>query len=313
MTTKDLKAFETLFGISHLRGPHSTGLMTYNTSKFQKKRPVKIKKALGPSPLFIQKENSGPVMDNMLDSIFNEVMMGHCRYATVGNINVDNAHPFDTGSLVSAQNGTLIDGAYTKDKEKTDSQMMFEDMEVRGIKPVLDGLSRFSAYAISVFNKKSKTLTFARNDDRELALGISKDRDVMFWASESAMLRFIAARHKINLEYYDFTPGEIFSVQIDQISHKKHSFWDVEEVKPKPIWSTSTTTTEDKKAPWDDPLIFDHEEWCSTCGQVLWGRMIEQSERVVFDKMEYFTCRECVEAGIRDAERQRVKKEKEKN
>jgi glutamine phosphoribosylpyrophosphate amidotransferase len=305
ISTKDIDAFETLFGISYLRGPHSTGLMTYNPSKGFRKKPIQINKRLGPSPSFLQADSSKPFGDRQFGSIFTEVFLGHCRYATVGKIDIDNAHPFDTGKYVSAHNGTLIDLKYSKDDKKTDSQMMFEDMESKGISPVLEDLSAFSAYAVSIFNKQTKELTFARNSERGLSVGVSKSRDVMFWASELDMLKFMAGRsaHKIELEYYVFEPDKIYTTAVKDIKGKNHNFWSIEDIKPKPKSAIASGMAGDM---WD----VANDEWCSSCGQVLWGRMLESAERVVWNNQEYFTCRECVRAGMDNVEKINKKERK---
>jgi hypothetical protein len=71
------------------------------------------------------------------------------------------------------------------------------DMEYRGMIPVLSDLADNSAYAISVYDRESKTLLFATNGKRPLWFVTLKDRAVMYWASEAAILRFALDRRGV--------------------------------------------------------------------------------------------------------------------
>lgn len=141
-------------------------------------------------------EISKKVHPTLLNSVIPDVFMGHVRARTRGRNIGANAHPFYTKTLVGMHNGTLVDVKY-QHAEKTDSELMFQEMEYRGIIPTLTDLSENSAYAISVFERESRTLLFATNGKRPLWFVNLKDRPVMFWASEAAILRFALDRRGI--------------------------------------------------------------------------------------------------------------------
>lgn len=295
---KDLEGFETLLWLSALRGPHSTGVMTYTPNGGFNKPPIRIHKTLAPAPLFLLQEGRKKFEERVIRTVFTEVFMGHCRWATVGDVNENNAHPFDTGNLVSTHNGTLTDQEYSKDKTKTDSQMMFEAMEQKGVLSVLSGLNYSSAYAVVIFDKKKKTLTFARETERPLSCGISRTRRTMLWASETAMLEFINTKHKLDLEMYTFEPHKAYTVKISAISNKNHEFFQVEEIKRKSYTVLKHFSQGSAIDPWGG------EEWCCQCGTALWSRALDQAKKTVHDGVEYFKCRECLDSD------ERYKKEK---
>lgn len=136
------------------------------------------------------------VHPNLLETVNVDVIMGHVRARTRGRNVYDNAHPFYTKTLVGMHNGTLNDVQY-QHAVKTDSEMMFQDMEFRGIVPTLQNMNKNSAYAVSIFERESKTLIFATNGKRPLWFCNLKERGVIFWASEAAILRFALDRRGI--------------------------------------------------------------------------------------------------------------------
>jgi glucosamine 6-phosphate synthetase-like amidotransferase/phosphosugar isomerase protein len=103
-------AFKNLLIVDSVRGPHSTGVLTVNTS-----RDVKIVKASGdPFELLGTK-----AYENVM-RYANNVVMGHNRYATKGAINKTNAHPFDFEHVSGAHNGTLTTQGQLDDSKDFD-------------------------------------------------------------------------------------------------------------------------------------------------------------------------------------------------
>lgn len=153
---------------------------------------------------------------DLMDLTTNNFYVGHVRAATIGDINIDNTHPFETKKYVGCHNGTLIEKKYDHDK-KTDSELFLNDMDKNGIAKVLEDLDWHSAYAISLFEKKEGYLTFARNYHRGLFFAVCKDEDVLYWASEKSFLQFALIRKKIDHKIYEVKEEKIYSVHVDDI------------------------------------------------------------------------------------------------
>lgn len=134
-------------------------------------------------------------MEDILESVSIDVFMGHVRWATKGGMNSAQAHPYEFSGIVGAHNGTLRDKKY-EDKTRTDSDLMFEDVNRRGLETVLNELDPWSAYAITMYDKEQKKMYFARNDERPLFFAANRSRSVLYWASEKEMLEFALQRNR---------------------------------------------------------------------------------------------------------------------
>lgn len=207
----DVDIFKELLFVTSLRGMHSTGVMGARQTK--KGWTWAIEKEVLSSPEFIAKHN-----ESVFDSDHKcDIFMGHCRDATVGDINIENSHPFDTERLIGAHNGTLKEYRYRSDKTKTDSQMMFEEMSEKGIVPVLQDLHALSAYAISIFDKTSGQLHLARNIHRPLYVGLGTQFSLCIWGSDYHMLQLVADRGRLPVEIFRLEPNRLYSLDIDKI------------------------------------------------------------------------------------------------
>lgn len=142
--------------------------------------------------------------------------MGHCRSATVGEITDKNSHPFDVGSLVGAHNGTLV-GTEFKSPNKTDSELLFEKVQKIGLKESLESLTRWDAYAVSVYDKSSRVVTLARNDQRPLYIARGNKQDVLFWGSEWRMLELALARNGVDADIMSLATDTVHEFKIDEI------------------------------------------------------------------------------------------------
>lgn len=290
---KDLDAFRDLLWATSIRGPHSTGVYTYTPSGPASNKPHLLKKTLGPAPLFVLRDEVAKIEDTVIRSIYSQVFMGHCRWATVGDVTPENAHPFDTGTLVGAHNGTMKDTKYIH-KTKTDSQMFFEDMEKNGIEGVLDNVDYFSAYAVSVFDKRKKVLYFARNYERPLYVGVLKDRAVLYWASEMAALNFVADRktdRKIDFwKIFRLNPGDLYKIGLKDIKPGKEP-WTVMKIR-KPVTKAKNGVSL-SGMDWNLIYPMGDDDTCMGCGTWCFGKSAEKAKKIVFDGRERILCEAC--------------------
>lgn len=246
MIQQDITIFKELLYVSSLRGRDSTGIMVADTNR-PKDNHFVIKSGT-PSPEFIDDQSfkGGPWSYQGQN-----LMMGHCRWATVGDTSAENAHPFEFSQIIGMHNGTLEDMKYLYSKDKTDSEMMFQDMNARGIKTVLDELRWNSAYAVTIYDKKTRRLYMARNKRRTLYVGFNKMAGVMYWASEAHMLHLVAARNNITIDTYWLQPDLLYEINVNDIKIGNTAPWStiplVEKVAP-PVSNIHLPAKKQKKS-----------------------------------------------------------------
>ncbi len=241
---RHIQAYQDLLYVTALRGPHSTGVYAARTLRNKLTDHLRKDDCDAAHFLYLHGHPRGFLSDMSVD-----LFMGHCRYATVGKVNKQNAHPFVVGSLVGAHNGT-VRGKEFFSPNKTDSQMMFEKMESIGIKQTLETLTYWDAYAVSVFDKGSRTLTLARNTDRKLFLGIDKENDVIFWASEVQMLHLVAARNKIQLSCFALQPHTMYEIDLTKIQADNDKPYTTQEIKQDDYSLFGYSSDTNDRAPW---------------------------------------------------------------
>jgi hypothetical protein len=308
---KHREMFVDLLGVTYLRGKHSTGVFT--AQPLAKKDSMKIKKMVVSSPAFIDIDLNSKVGSILMDP-WADLVMAHCRYATVGEINQENAHPFVTDTLVGAHNGTLNDwwawGNKGVDEHKSDSQIMFERMNKNGVEEVLKDLTDTSAWAISVYLKKAKKLILARNKLRPLYVGFVKDAGVMLWSSEPEMLEFAASRNDIPMNIYHLEKNKMYVIDPFEVRKGEESPWKIVDVPPKvwtsQVWKGNTAVNSNNSMFVDDGIdwsagvpeiaIKDSDlsnEQCCTCDRQLTVKDVNNLTPVDVDGIKYFCCEEC--------------------
>lgn len=147
-----------------------------------------------------------------------DVMIGHCRAATVGVINEANAHPFKHGDLVMAHNGTIWSDVYNQNPTLTDSEQLVMACAQHGMVEGLEQLSFWDAYAITAVDVPKGSLFFAKNDQRPFWLALNKDRDVMYWCSERELLTMVLDRVGIkNYSVYTLDDEILHEVKVNEI------------------------------------------------------------------------------------------------
>lgn len=141
-------------------------------------------------------------------------MIGHCRYATRGALNAQNAHPYKEGDIILAHNGVISNFDALKDKEKhkhidVDSHLITALMNENSPIEVIERVE--GAYVFMWFNQKDRTFNIARNYQRPLYVGNNLDTTLLF-ASEEETLKWNAKRNKTPLKTIEMLQvNKIFS------------------------------------------------------------------------------------------------------
>lgn len=186
------KFFRDALIADQVRGPHSTGFYSVGSALLGSPEVKVLKKAFNAPDFLSFKE-----VDKAMDSIGSkQIVIGHNRWATVGAINHDTAHPFTHGSVTMVHNGTLD---YWADLEgsarfEVDSEAVCYALSVADDpKTVLEALD--GAYVLVWYDTRDHKLRIARNDDRPLHVAFVKGENTMLMASESGMLKWLAEKH----------------------------------------------------------------------------------------------------------------------
>ena len=183
-----IEAFETLLTFNQVRGDHSTGVGAIKPGG-----SCRVIKSVGP-PIYLQtmKEYDSFVNTSMIG------LIGHGRYATVGDITPNNAHPFNKEHIMGAHNGTLYtDTRKELDPDKkfgTDSEAFYDRVSKRGLESVMPIMT--GAWALTFFDKQKHTFNILRNHDRTLFYATVNGGDTLFWASEEGILMAALERTK---------------------------------------------------------------------------------------------------------------------
>lgn len=217
-------AFNQLLLINQLRGPHSTGVAHVPYGANQAKNVGVLKRVGPPSELF---ENVGYVS---AVNTGKKVLIGHGRFATVGEKTRTNAHPFQFDNIVGAHNGTIDWTArkhlkYERDYG-TDSEALYAELNEADPKDVLGKL--WGAWALTYYTPGNNRINFIRNKERPLSFCFTDDRKVLFWASESDMLKFVLGRLGIKRQEHEHEGVKsrpIWNFPVDQ-----HWSWEVPSV-----------------------------------------------------------------------------------
>lgn len=191
MKMKDV--FTDLLYVDTLRGGHSTGAALVKRVDSE----ILLEKAPVPGSFFVTTEP----YKKLLDNIGVKVMIGHNRYATIGDKTAANAHPFAFENVVGAHNGT-IDKFALKELAKadtfgTDSEAIFNSVNTIGLKATVEKLT--GAWALTFFDKKNNTINMLRNNKRPLFYAYTWDLETLLWSSEAEMLAWVVGRNNFKL------------------------------------------------------------------------------------------------------------------
>lgn len=252
----DKRAFEYMLKLDTVRGHHSTGIARVyenDRNKFDL-----IKEVGTPWDLLNSKgkeyyngSNSGTPAGAFI------ALMGHNRWATVGNINADNAHPFNSGNIIGAHNGTLPQHHRSKLEDfqhyETDSEAIMFNFDKNGVKDTISKID--GAWALTWYNIAEGTFNVLRNKERPLYYAWKDNGRTLFYASEPEFIYMAADRFNIKLkkvdgdEVFSFKENQWYKYKIEKVMNFSAANLEKEEVKGwtfpttgRTIYRTNTTT-----------------------------------------------------------------------
>lgn len=198
--------------VDQLRGPHSTGIAVVRNYD----DAILMAKAVGGVECLMETK----AYDEAIKT-FPKVMIGHNRFATMGKITRNNAHPFHFENVVGAHNGSLRNFKNLKGffDYPVDSQVLYNSINEDGLEHTLANIE--GAYALTYWDKKTKKMNFIRNTERPLYLALTKNEKTILWASESWMIEGIAERNNVELStIVGLDKDTLLTVEIPTIKNK---------------------------------------------------------------------------------------------
>ncbi len=204
-SSKDEDVFEELLYVDGLRGMDSTGCFSVT-----KKNQIHItKQAIDPG-IFFRTRSYKSFKDTIRNS---NIVIGHNRKATQGEIVSRNAHPFIDKKIVLVHNGFIANSECIDKESVVDSQSIITALADHPDEPV-KGLDRlWGAWAIVWYNYGTKKLYLARNNQRPLAIAHTPDR--IYIASEGDMLEWMLNKHHVNHQQpIELSPDSLYTVSV---------------------------------------------------------------------------------------------------
>ena len=224
--------------LNSLRGSHSTGLLGIQSDKKEDK--VHFVKRIG-SPYSLLNEPEGK---KFLDKVFGlyNVVIGHGRYATTGDVTAANAHPFIHDHISLVHNGSVrnlwdikVEGKSLHNMFDVDSEALAFLFAKEGAKRALKEVT--GAFSLLWHDAKERCVFAARNSERPLHLVVREDIPGIFFSSEAETLRYVAEKFpqiKLGQVLY-LEPDHLYKFPIypDKIENK----WSREKITLGKVWS----------------------------------------------------------------------------
>lgn len=206
VTFSEEKIFNQMLVFDSVRGTDSTGIAVV-----PRIGEVKIAKELGdPYLLFDTKRHTKAMAGSQ------RCIIGHNRYATVGNVSNKNAHPFEFATVVGAHNGTLTSKWKLEDAKdfSVDSENLFHHIDKKGLKDALNFMA--GAWALVWWDKVNESINFLRNKERPLYWAMTEDRKFMYWASEVWMIQAALGRNNVKFSAPEAFKEDVhYSIPVD--------------------------------------------------------------------------------------------------
>jgi glucosamine 6-phosphate synthetase-like amidotransferase/phosphosugar isomerase protein len=160
-----------------------------------------------------------------LISMNNDIIIGHTRLDSVGEVNLDNAHPFVKGNIIGCHNGHVDNYKFINEDVKVDSEVIFQLLnETHNSYTKALGRLR-GTFAVSWVNMKLPDRVYFVCHNNPLHFARVEKLQTYFWASEIEALKAVMTTliDAGEITYYDLEKNEDKVLIIKQdLSYKLH-------------------------------------------------------------------------------------------
>lgn len=207
--------------INSIRGSHSTGFFGVDKN-FDHKSKVNIVKSIGSPYMLYDWKECDTFFSRMIQDF--GTVVGHGRYATMGKIDAETAHPFTEGHITLVHNGVINNFNMLHDRKKhdhitVDSHLIAHMISEEGAENVLPNVR--GAFVFVWWDSVNGTLNITRNKERPLYITNLSKKDTIQFASESETLAWNADRNGIDIKSIDeVEPYKIYTYKAGEIIPK---------------------------------------------------------------------------------------------
>jgi hypothetical protein len=244
---EEKKMFRDLLIFDQVRGFDSVGIVGVRLAPKPNESEVFVDKEIGAAQNLWEYSGTNDYSHRGILNGGFKMLLGHNRAATLGAVNLQNAHPFTFGKVTGVHNGSLtywkdLHDAHTFD---VDSKAIYSDIAHKGIENTWK--SFLGAAALVWWDEATDRLNMVRNDERPLVLAESEKGDTLFWASEGWMITVAAYRSGVKLKLdkdknprlVSLTPHKLKTFQVNAMSYKLMEEKELEKKSFPKTWTTN--------------------------------------------------------------------------
>tara|TARA_R100001082_G_scaffold79992_1_gene47236 strand:- start:3611 stop:4612 length:1002 start_codon:yes stop_codon:yes gene_type:complete len=151
------------------------------------------------------------------------IVMGHVRLATQGAVEVNNAHPFNIGSVTGVHNGIIhnynqVARNLGKSVPEVDSQVLFQSLNKLEMNKAFEDID--GDFAITWVKDSNRKLHMARESGRPIVMAYWKKARVLLWASTKDIMEDAMYRTGLRLPIKSVAEDYILTFNTDKFDTK---------------------------------------------------------------------------------------------
>lgn len=210
----DHRVFDQMLVTTSLRGPHSTGVAVAAERRHAGERITGYYKTASDPYALLQNKQFSEWIGSRINK--SSALMIHGRWATVGNVTTDNAHPFIHGKIMLMHNGGITNyHALSDAKYDVDSEHVTDLMDKKGPEYVLKNIE--GGFALVWWDSEEQQINLTRNKNKPLWIAKHTNRQTWYYASERSQLIWLLERNEMPYrDLMELEPGELLQWSQDK-------------------------------------------------------------------------------------------------